>query len=317
MNNLINTVDAPSNSSGSTRLEILLFSLGYDKKTEREEVFGLNVFKIREVIQVPEITRAPDMPAGVQGLVSLRGQMIPVIDMAHYCNMDIQDPPTKLIVTEINNSIQGMLVNSVEQILRMEWKDIKVPPPMMANRLGGLVTAVTELEDGRIVMILDVEKVLADTSDMIDNESLYDDVEHLNTDATIIFADDSVVARKQIANTLDRMGVRYIGAKNGVEAWEKIQELADRAAASHAPVYELLQAILVDVEMPGMDGYVLTKKIKSDNRLQGIPVILHSSLSAETNITLGREVGADAYITKFDPKELAKQLTPLLTHKQA
>ncbi|HHJ80901.1 MAG TPA: chemotaxis signal transduction protein CheV, partial [Candidatus Tenderia electrophaga] len=279
----ITSVDERTKLAGANRLEILLFSLGHDTNTHREEVFGLNVFKIREVIQVPEITHAPDMPVGVKGLVSLRGVMIPVIDMAHFCGMSIESPPTKLIVTEYNKTTQGLLVNSVEQILRLEWNDIKVPPSMMANRLGGLITAVTELNDKRIVMLLDVEKVLAETAGTQDDPSMFEGIERLDESATIFFADDSSVARRQIENTLERLGANYYSAKNGEEAWEKLQEIAARAEASHTPLTEMLQAIITDVEMPGMDGYVLTKYIKSDARFKGIPVLMHSSLSADAN----------------------------------
>jgi len=310
--NFIKSVDERTKLAGAGRLEMLLFSLGHDQKTEREEVFGLNVFKIREVIQVPEITHAPDMPTGVEGVVSLRGCMIPVVNLAHFCQMEVSEPPGKLIVTELNKSTQGLLVGSVEQIQRMEWSDIQIPPPMMANRLGGLVTAVTELKDGRIVMVLDVEKVLAETTGSIEDTTLYSGVAELDTQATVMFVDDSTVARRQIENTLERMGVKYIGAKNGIEAWGKLQDVAERADATHVPTYELLQAIITDVEMPGMDGYILTRKIKGDPRFRGIPVVMHSSLSADTNVKLGQQMGADAYIAKFDPLELARTLAPFL-----
>ena len=312
MSNFINSVDERTQLAGANRLEVLLFSLGFDQNTQREEVFGLNVFKIREVIQVPAITRAPDMPTGVKGMVSLRGSMIPVIDLAHFCNMQVNEPPTKLIVTEYNRTTQGLLVSSVEQILRMEWNDIKVPPPMMANRMGGLVTAVTELKDGRIAMVLDVEKILADTANLLGDPSVYEGIENKGLQGTVLFADDSAVARKQISDTLDHMGLNYLSAKNGEEAWEKLKELATRAEASHTPLSEMLQAIITDVEMPGMDGYVLTKKIKADSRFAGIPVVMHSSLSADANMKLGRQVGADAYLAKFDAVELANLLEPLM-----
>jgi two-component system chemotaxis response regulator CheV len=312
MSNFIQSVDERTKLAGANRLEMLLFSLGYDKRTEREEVFGLNVFKIREVIQVPDITHAPDMPPGVDGMVSLRGSMIPVINLAQFCQMEVEADPTKLIVTEFNNSTQGLLVQSVEQILRMEWNDIKVPPPMLASRLGGLVTAVTELPDNRIVMVLDVEKVLAETAGTIDDPTLYSGLDAIKRQATVLFADDSAVARKQIATTLEHMGIRHISAKNGIEAWEKLEALAERADTSQTALRESLQAIITDVEMPGMDGYVLTRKIKQDKRFEGIPVLMHSSLSADANIKLGTEVGADAYIAKFNPQEFARILQPLL-----
>lgn len=308
----MNSVDQRTQLAGANRLEILLFSLGKDSNTGREEVFGLNVFKIREVMHVPNITHAPDMPPGVKGMVSLRGQMIPVVDLGHFCNMNVEQEPKVLIVTEFNRSTQGFLVDSVEQILRMDWSEIKVPPAMMANQLGGLVTAVTELPDDRIVMVLDIEKVLAETEQSDDENAKYEGVEDFNSEATVLFADDSSVARNQISKTLDKLGVRHLSSKNGEEAWARLEEVAERAKAMNVPVFDLVQLVLTDIEMPGMDGYVLTRKIKDDKRFAGIPVIMHSSLSAEANITIGKSVGVDAYVPKFDPRELAKTLEPFI-----
>ncbi len=313
MSNFIQSVDERTQLAGANRLEILLFSLGEDKRTGREEVFGLNVFKIREVIQVPEITHAPDMPPGVIGMVSLRGTMLPVIDLASFCGMEVDEPADKLIITEFNKSTQGMLVKSVEQIIRMEWNDIRVPPPMMANQMGGLVTAVTELDDERIAMILDVEKVLSETAGLDQDESEFESIEETDFEAFMLFADDSVVARRQIEKTLQKMGIKYISAKNGDDAWEKLQELAARAESMGIPTKDYLKLILTDVEMPGMDGYVLTKKVKSDSRFAGIPVLMHSSLSADTNMALGKQVGADHYLPKFDPVELSKAVLNYIT----
>ena len=312
MSNLMKSIDERTRLAGANRLEILLFSLGKDRESGREEVFGINVFKIREVMHVPEVTQAPDMPAGVKGMVSLRGDMIPIIDLVHFCNLDMSEEPKVLVVTEFNGHTQGFLVSSVEQILRMEWNEIKVPPPMLTNRLGGLVTAVTELQDGRIVMVLDVEKILAETSEDLNDTSLFEGVEKLDTKATIMFADDSSVARKQISKTLDTLGVDYISAKNGEEAWQRISEQAELAKETGVQTNELIKMVLTDIEMPGMDGYVLTRKIKEDPRMKGIPVVMHSSLSAEANVSIGKSVGVDAYVAKFDPRELAKTLEPFI-----
>ena len=317
MTDLMSSIDERTQLAGANRLEVLLFSLGLDRNTGREEVFGLNVFKIREVIQVPEITRAPDMPPGVVGMVSLRGTMLPVINLAKFCGMDIEEPADKLIITEFNKTTQGMMVRSVEQIVRMEWNDIRVPPAMMANKMGGLVTAVTELKDERIAMILDVEKVLSETAGLDDDDSAYDTIQKAEFESFMLFADDSVVARKQIEKTLKKLGINYVSAKNGVEAWEKLQEIALRAESMEIPVKDYLRLILTDVEMPGMDGYVLTKKIKADPRFKDIPVLMHSSLSADTNMALGKQVGADHYLPKFDPIELSKEVLNYITPSKA
>lgn len=312
MSDFNHSVDQRTRLAGTNRLEILLFSLGMDTQTGHEEVFGLNVFKIREVMHIPQLTHAPDMPPGVKGMISLRGHMIPVIDLAQFCNMQVKEPPNILIVTDFNRSTQGFLVHSVEQIRRMDWQDIKVPPPMMADHLGGLVTAVTELEDKRIVMLIDVEKILAETTGKLRDDAAFEGMEKIQNDSTILYADDSTVARKQIAKTLDTLGIKHISAKNGEEAWLRLLEIAERAEITKVPISKLLRLVLTDIEMPGMDGYVLTRKIKEDKRFKNIPVIMHSSLSADANIIVGNSTGIDAYVPKFDPRELAKAIAPFI-----
>ncbi len=315
MSNFLKSVDDRTGLAGANRLEILLFSLGVDENSGREEMFGINVFKVREVLRVPEIVRAPDMPPGVEGMVSLRGVMIPVIHMSHFCDVHVSSKPDALIVTEYNYNMQGFLVDSVDQIVRMEWSSIKEPPAMMAHRHGGLVTAVADLKDNRIVMILDVEKILDETTGRTADPHLFDGIGKAEMPATMFFADDSSVARTQIEMTMDRMGINHTSAKNGKQAWEKLNKIAAEAEAEGLTVADKLDFILTDVEMPEMDGYVLTKKIKSDKRFAGVPVIMHSSLSAAANSNIGKSVGADAYVGKFKPKELAEVLLPLLKEK--
>ena len=309
MTNFIKSVDERTNLAGTNRLELLLFSLGHDSNTGREEVFGINVFKVREVMSIPAITQAPDMPPSVEGMISLRGHLIPVVNLAKFCALQVNEPPQIMIVTEYNNMMQGYMVHSVDTILRLDWNVVKTPPEMLSEQMGGVVTAVTELDDGRIVMIMDVEKVLADTTQDSSKENWFNDVEAAeNRDVTIFFADDSLVARKQISRTLDHMGFTHVSANNGQEAWEKLKDIAKRADTAQQPVSNFIQLILTDVEMPEMDGFVLTKKMKADSHFDGIPVIMHSSLSADSNQNLGRNVGADDYVPKFDPTHLSETI---------
>jgi two-component system chemotaxis response regulator CheV len=313
MANFIKSVDDRTRLAGTNRLEVLLFSLGKDLRTDRQETFGVNVFKVREVMLVPEITHAPDMPPSVEGMVSLRGNMIPVINLPDFCGVQSEDRPEILIVTEYNKHVQGFLVHSVDTIERLAWEDVKVPPEMMAQQHGGLVTAVTELKDGRLVMIMDVEMVLSQTSGFGESPEIFDGIQPMKDgDITLLFADDSVVARDQIIRTMQHMGMKYIGTNNGVEAWNKLKEIAERAATTGHKASDFVQLILTDVEMPEMDGYVLTKKIKEDQRFSDIPIIMHSSLSADANQALGKGVGADAYVPKFEPTELAAKLNEMI-----
>lgn len=314
MSKLMQSIDARTQLAGTNRLEVLLFSLGKNVSSGREEVFGINVFKVREVMHIPEITHAPDMPKAVEGMVSLRGNMVPVINLSEFCNLQAEDQPEILMITEYNKHVQGFLVHSVDTIERLNWDDVKAPPSMITSRLGSLVTAVSELQDKRLVMIMDVERVLAETAGFYEDQDIYNGLRphKAGSAITVLFADDSSVARGQIKQTLDHMGVRHIGVTNGAEAWETLNELAEKSSADGVELTDFVNFILTDVEMPEMDGYVLTRKIKSDDRFKDIPVVMHTSLTAEANQCLGKGVGADAYVPKFEPKELAATLEGLL-----
>jgi len=314
MSDLLRNIDARTKLAGNNKLEILMFTLGFDARSQRRETYGINVFKVREVMRVPEITQSPEMPAAVEGMVSLRGSLVPVIDLAKYVGVQVDEKPTIMIVTEYNGHTQGFLVEAVDTILRLDWSSMRVPPDMLNSQTGGLVTAVTELADKRLVMMMDVEKVLAETGHFGDDDLIAKSVQPINLpNRTVFFADDSSVARKQIEKTLEAMNVQYISAVNGSRAWAELKKIADSAEASHIPVRDMIQVILTDVEMPEMDGYMLTRKIKEDRRFKGIPVVMHSSLSSDSNQQLGKAVGVDEYVPKFEPQKLAQALTRLLT----
>ena len=312
MSDLLKSIDARTKLAGTNKLEILMFSLGKDSRTNREETFGINVFKVREVMRIPAITRAPEMPASVEGMVSLRGALVPVIDLAKHVGIATDCKPEIMIVTEYNGHTQGFLVRAVDNILRLDWSSMRVPPAMLVAEMGGLVTAITELQDQRLVMMIDVEKVLSETTNFDSDDLIIKSVQPLGKDRTVFFADDSSVARHQIARTLDAMQVKHISAINGRQAWVELAKMADYADATHTPLKQMVQVILTDVEMPEMDGYMLTRKIKADKRFTGIPVLMHSSLSSSSNQQLGKTVGVDEYVPKFEPQKLAQILTKLL-----
>jgi two-component system chemotaxis response regulator CheV len=308
MSELLKNIDARTKLAGTNKLEILLFSLGRDARTGRTETYGINVFKVREVMRTPEITRAPEMPQAVEGMVSLRGKLVPVIDLAKYAGLPLDNPGQIMIVTEYNGHTQGFLVEGVDTILRLDWSAMRVPPEMLTARTGGLVTAVTELQDERLVMMLDVEKILSETSGY-DDERMYTGIKPVDSpEGVVLFADDSSVARNQIIRTLDAMNVRHVAAVNGSQAWQELERLGAAAAAAKRPITDFVNLVLTDVEMPEMDGYMLTKRIKSDPRFASLPVIMHSSLSGMQNQSLGRSVGVDEYVSKFEPHRLAEAL---------
>jgi len=303
--NLLDDVDARTKLAGSNKMEILLFSLG------THEIFGINVFKVREVTHTPYITKTPNVPVGVEGFISLRGNIIPVISLTNFIKLGDSSSCSNatLIVTEFSRHTQGFLVHSVDRIIRVDWDKVK-PPQNMLGGNEGVITAITELPDGRLVSILDVEQLLASAI----GEDVIPEIAALESDDDrfIFFADDSSVARKAIVGVLDRMGVKHQQASNGHEAWEKLKSLAARAQQDGRPLHQTLRLILTDAEMPEMDGYVLTKNIKADRRFEGIPIVMHSSLSSQANRNMGLQAGVDTYVPKFDPLVLVDTLRPLL-----
>lgn len=302
---LLANIDARTKLAGSNKMEILLFSLG------TRETFGINVFKVREVSQTPFVTKTPNMPFGVEGVLSLRGNIIPVISLAKFIGCELAEGGyNTMIVTEFNKSTQAFLVDSVDRIIRVDWDKVRAPENVMNTTQQTLITAVTELDDGKLVSILDVEQILSS----VVGETRLPDIPQaaLEEDQYVFFVDDSVVARKEISNVMDKMSLKYHQANNGKEAWDKLQVLANRTWSDSESLHDNLKLILVDAEMPEMDGYVLTKLIKSDARFSGIPVVMHSSLSSNANRAMGASVGVDAYVAKFDPAVLADTIIPFL-----
>jgi two-component system chemotaxis response regulator CheV len=301
---LLDHVDARTNLAGTNKMEILLFNLGSDEK------FGINVFKVKEVSNAGKITRTPNMPRGVDGIVSLRGHVMPVLNLARFMGLEQAEQHQTMMVAEYNTHILGFLVKEVDRIIRVDWDKVRPTEGMLSDK-GALITAITNLDDGSLVSILDVEQILSDAF----GEAIVGNVEKVEDghELCVFFADDSMVARRKIAETLDKMGVKHIQANNGQEAWDRLRTMADASQHGGRSMREQMQVILTDAEMPAMDGYVLTQNIKNDKRFEGIPVVMHSSLSSDANRAMGKRVGVDYYVPKFDSMVLSSTLRPLLT----
>ncbi|MGM0679729.1 MAG: chemotaxis protein [Pseudomonadota bacterium] len=302
MAGVLDGVDQRTNLVGENRLELLMFRLGGQQR------YGINVFKIHEVIQCPPLNRMVHSNPMVCGITHLRGRTIPVIDMAKAIGKRGVDKyeDAFVIVTEYNRSIQGFLVSNVERIINLNWEEIKAPPRGLGK--NSYMTAVTHVED-EMVEIIDVEKVLADlvgTLAEVDNPEQY----HGGSErpVRILVLDDSSVARNQITRTLEQMQMQPVVGKNGREGLQLLKDMLDSG--------QLVDAVLSDVEMPEMDGYTLTQEIRSHEQLRHLPVLLHTSLSGVFNNAMIKKVGADKFVPKFQADELAKEIVSLLKEKQ-
>jgi len=311
-------IDERTNLTGNSMFELLLFRLGEANGTVKRELYGINVFKVREIMVMPEITAMVNAPPTVMGVANIRGQMIPVINLPLItgCN------PTKglgiLLVTEFARTTQAFAVEEVNEIVRLEWKQVL----SAEGTGGGLVTSIARLdgnlESTRLAQVLDVEQILRDVFPE-QHKALKDDTvmpqANIPPGAVILAADDSAVARMMIEQGLKAMNVEYIMTKTGKEAWERLATMHAEAVSQGKSIRDRVALVLTDLEMPEMDGFTLTRNIKQDPRYAGIPVIIHSSLTGTTNESHVKSVGADAYVAKFVAEELGNTIRSVLQRR--
>jgi two-component system chemotaxis response regulator CheV len=220
------------------------------------------------------------------------------------------------MVTEYARTVQAFAVEEVNEIVRLEWNQVL---PADASQGGALITGIARLDgaraDTRLAQVLDVEQILKNvmpaTTQEINREAVGPELV-LPPGTTILVADDSAVARSVIELGLKAMGVPYIMTKSGKEAWDTLQDYGREAQSQGYKVSDKVALVLTDVEMPEMDGFTLTRNIKADKRFDGIPVVIHSSLTGATNENLVKSVGADAYVAKFQPREFAAAIRGVL-----
>ncbi len=305
MASLLEGVDQRTNLVGENRLELLLFSLGGRQR------FGINVFKVQEVIQCPPLTRLAQANPIVRGIANMRGNTISIIDLSQAIGRRPQPDPQKcfIIITEYNRSVQGFLVHSVDRIINVNWEDIKAPPKGLGT--NSYMTAVTDV-DKELVEIIDVEKILAEligtTTDIENPEEVISKEDKI---IRVLVVDDSSVARNQIKRTLEQMSMSCTLAKNGREALDILKALV----GDNGNVTSHLDAIISDVEMPEMDGYTLTTEIRNNPQMKDIPLLLHTSLSGVFNKNMVQKVGADKFVPKFNAEELSSEVRNLLEDK--
>jgi two-component system chemotaxis response regulator CheV len=300
------TIEERAKLAGSNKFEMLLFRLGEGRGTGQRELFGINVFKVREILVMPAITELANSHAHLMGVANIRGQIIPVINLPAAMGCNATKGLNILMVTEFGRTVQAFAVEDVREIVQLDWSQVL---PADDSHAGGLITGIARIDgavpDTRLAQVLDVEQILksvmpSTTTEEINREVVGPELV-LPPGAKLLAADDSAVARSVIELGLKAMGVPYIMVKTGQEAWDFLQTTTEKIAI-----------VLTDLEMPEMDGFTLTKLIKNDARFKHIPVVIHSSLTGTTNENHVKTVGADAYVAKFAPRELAATIRSVL-----
>lgn len=300
MASVLDSVNQRTQLVGQNRLELLLFRLG------AKQLYGINVFKVKEVLQCPPLHQIPQRHDVVRGVANIRGATIPIMDM----NLAIGEPAVEnindsfVIITEYNGSTQGFLVQAVERIVNTNWESIHPPPK--GSGLENYLTAVTKLDD-QLVEIIDVEKILAEVSPLDEAVSegiIEDGISERVIKRHILIADDSTIARKQIQRVVEQMGIQTTLKKDGREALDYLEGLV---AEGKDPNEELV-LVISDIEMPEMDGYTFTAAVRANPKLKDLHIILHTSLSGVFNEAMVKKVGADDFLSKFNPDLLAQRL---------
>lgn len=300
MAGIMESVNQRTQLVGQNRLELLLFRL------RTGQLYGINVFKVKEVLQCPRLNSIPHRKPVVRGVAHIRGSTVSILDMSLAVGQGALEDLDScfIIITEYNRSTQGFLVRGVERIVNMNWEDIH-PPPKGAGKENYL-TAVTEVE-GKLIEIIDVEKILAEVSPISEEITagvIQDGIAEKMVQKHVLIADDSTIARKQIQRVIESMGLTTTLCKDGREALNFLTSLVEEGKD---PYTELLM-VISDIEMPEMDGYTFTSEVRANPALSDLHIVLHTSLSGVFNEAMVQKVGANAFLAKFNPDELARRV---------
>ncbi len=304
MTSVLKTVDERTRLVGENRLELLLFTL------QNGQMYGINVFKVREVMPCPKLTQLPYAHEMVRGVAHLRGTTLAVIDLNHAIGQGAHAQVENgfVIITEYNRTVQGFLVNSVERIINLNWQSV-VPPPIGCGE-SNFLTAVTQLQE-RIVEILDVEKILIMINpNLLENELTHNFSGEVLEGITqhhlrILVADDSTVARQQIKRCAESLGLEVVLMPDGDAALKHLKSIV--ADGHH--INERYLMLISDIEMPKMDGYTLTAEIRKDAQLKEMDILLHTSLSGCFNESMVQKAGANAFMAKFQRDDMLAMLS--------
>lgn len=296
--------------SGTNELEVLEFFLAGTS-------FGINVSKVRELIRYDKVQKIPQAQPHVEGIFCPRKEIFTVVDLAGYLELPASEAPEKdlLIITYFNQISTAFHVHGVRSIHRLSWEDIEKPNSSIYGGVEGVVTGIAKIEE-RMVPILDFEKIMVDinpgSSVEANSAKLEKNRPMEENNSPILVAEDSMILRKMILESLHKAG--YINVEvveNGLDAWNYLESVKQ----SGTPVKDQVACLITDIEMPQMDGHHLTKRVKDDRQLAQIPVIIFSSLISPEMMIKGRELGADAQLSKPDIGQLVGILDGLIDKK--
>jgi len=300
--------------TGTNELEIIEFFIHEETDKGLEtHYFGVNVAKVLEVVEAPEGLTGSEAAVhpSFLGTIPLRDLILPVVDLSVWLNVDrAKDVNEPIIVTEFNGMITGFLVSGVTQIHRVNWADVEPPSKYFSSMDTNCITGTVKINE-RFVLMLDLEQVLADLDESGQTESNLSDIVSEERYRALI-ADDSTSVRELLRTNFTNANFEVDLAGDGAEAWRKLEEIKVKAQEEGKSPLEYLDVVVSDVEMPQMDGYTLTRRIKEDSILKELPVTLFSSLISKSVMHKGKAVMADAQVTKPEFNGLTEKVIELV-----
>lgn len=318
---------------GSNQMELLEFGMLEVQGPGRtyESLFGINVYKIRHVINWPTIHTIPGASDHLLGIFGYRSAEIPLVDLRSCLKLAPRPPEAErmVVIAELNGIQVGFAVDSPKRVRRISWSHIKKPPENQAETLYRWIMGLALIED-QLIRILDAELIIAElgmgaaakvhervaetiqkiAADPVEPERAPASEEtapgpaNIPSSDLIMVVDDSAMLRNMISSLFEGASFKVLKAKDGQDAWERIEQIRLQARQQGKNVPDIVPLAILDVEMPRMDGFTLTRKIKTDPELAPMKVILHTSLGGDENMRKGREVGADDFAVKFNPDAL-------------
>jgi len=301
--------------TGTNEFEILEFFINEEGSAERgtePNYFGINVAKVVEVIESPNL-EAKDYAVNpcFLGTVPLRGMVLPVIDLSVWLGMErVKHEHENIIVTEFSQSVQGFLVSGVVEIHRINWADLIPPGEFIRMMDTKSIIGVVDKGD-HFIQLLDLEHIVSDLSPK-SAEGCYETTVRASRNYRALVADDSPTIREMLEKNLTHSNFQVKVVNNGEEAFNYLTDIKEKAKAEHKKVKDFIEIVISDIEMPLLDGFTLTKKIKSDNDLQEIPVILYSSIITDELRHKGESVHADFQVAKPEMNKMAEKAIHLI-----
>ncbi|WP_431029308.1 chemotaxis protein [Lysinibacillus sp. LZ02] len=290
--------------SGTNELEIVEFEVGSNK-------FGINVIKVKEIIQPMNVTFIPHAHPHVEGIIQLRGEVLPVVDMLKVLGISNaqRNPQQKYIVAEFNKQRVVFHVDNVTQIHRISWDQIEKPSDMYQGGSSQVIGVIKYKDE--MILLLDFERIMVDINpaSSISVEAVKKLGKRERSEKKVVIAEDSPLLRKLLFDTMQEAGYANLDFfENGRDAYDYLETLAK----ADKNIENQVQIVITDIEMPQMDGHHLTKKIKSHPDLKKLPVIIFSSLITEDLRHKGEEVGAEEQISKPEIAELILRMDQLI-----